>query len=243
MGISVEWEHYLFVVMLIMVIGVFVLINSQATPGFSKVYFDNATVPAYLTPNTTYNVIFIIESHEKSPKGYFFKVYLDDTVIKEGGILLDPGRAAQIPFEFSFNNVTYKKIVMWEQTTTYNLSGIYNITGNCMSVGIPTVNGSCTLCLIRYLSPSYAGPSNLSFLMDTSENVTITKIAENKSNTSTIVKEYQLTLLKLGEDRYRVIVRESKIMYLPKSVTIRVVVETADGKVYQIFKRFPLVEG
>ncbi|ACJ17315.1 hypothetical protein TON_1825 [Thermococcus onnurineus NA1] len=239
-----KWEHYLLAIMVILVIGSIVLINSQRAPGFSKVYFDSTTVPAYLTPNTTYSIVFIIESHEKGPEEYSFKVYLNDMVIKDGNISLNPGSMAQVSFEFFIENVTYRRVVLWEQTTTYNLSGIYDITGNYMRWGgILIVNDSYGSRLLEHLPPSYAGPSNLSFLMNTSKNVTVTKIVENRSNTSTVVKEYRLMLLKLGEDRYRVIVKESKIMYLPESLTIRVVVETSNGKVYQIFKRLPLAEG
>jgi len=237
-------EYYLFAVIVILTIGIIVLIDLQTSPGFSEVYFDNSTVPAYLTPNTTYNVVFIIESHENDPEEYFFKIYLDNVAIKGGKVLLKPKSMVQIPFEFSVNNVAYKEVMLWKQTTTYNLSGIYDIIGSCMGdKDILAINVSCTSETLKCLPPLYAGPSNLSFLMNTSKNTTLVKIVEDKSNTSRVVSEYKLTLIKTGRDKYRAIVRESKIMYLPKPITIKIIVETSDGKVYQIFRRLPIMEG
>jgi hypothetical protein len=201
-------------------------------------------MPAYLVPNTTYNIVFIIESHEKSSTDYLFKVYLNDTVIKRGKVSLNPGKIAQVPVEFSVGNVTYKKVLIWEKTTVYNMSGVYDIAGKEINTeNTPTINGSCPFGSAGYLPPAYPGPSNLSLLMNTSKNVTIVKTIENRENTGRSVEYYRLTLLKLGEDRYKLILKESKVKYIPEAITIRVVVETSNGKAYQVFKSWPVMEG
>jgi len=228
-------DYYLFAVLVIILTGLIVVVNSQVAPGFSKVYFDNATVPDYIVPNVTYTITFIIESHERSTENYRYTVYLNDTVINDGNVSLAPNKVAQPSFTFSVQDATYKRVVLWEKNTTYELSGVWAILGKPLD---NVTNVSFTSPGHRL--PAYSGPADLSFLFNTTRNVTLVRTITEKDASGVKVTEYRLKITPLGDEKYRVTVCESRFTYLPNSVVIKVIVETSSGKSYQILRRIPL---
>jgi len=234
----VRRDHYLLAILAVLLMGLIVVVNSQTAPGFSKVYFDNATVPDYIVPNVTYTITFIIESHERSTESYRYTVYLNDTVIDYGNVSLAPGRAAQLSFNFSVGDAAYRRLVLWERNVTYNLSGVWAILGEPLD-NVTNVSTASP----GHRVPVYSGPANLSFLLNTTRNVTIVRTIEEKGASGARVTEYRLVITPLGDERYRVTVWESQFTYVPDSVVIKVVVEAASGRSYQILRRVPLGEG
>ncbi|RLF83709.1 hypothetical protein DRN44_00135 [Thermococci archaeon] len=228
-------DYYLFAVLVIILTGLIVVVNSQVAPGFSKVYFDNATVPDYIVPNVTYTITFIIESHERSTENYRYTVYLNDTVINDGNVSLAPNKVAQLSFTFSVQDATYRRVVLWERNTTYDLSGVWAILGEPLD---NVTNVSVTSPGHRL--PAYSGPTNLSFLLNTTRNVTLVRTITEKGDSGVKVTEYRLKITALGDEKYKVTVHESQFTYVPNSVVIRIVVETSSDRSYQILRRIPL---
>ncbi|ASJ08348.1 hypothetical protein A3L11_03515 [Thermococcus siculi] len=232
----VRRETYLLTIIVILLLGTAVVITHRSSGGFSVVYFDNSTLPAHLSPGNVSTIVFVIESHENGEVGYSFEVSLDGRIIKNGSVSLSPGESVQVPVEVSVTNVTYEKVPLWNMTSVYNVSGALNITGNCVAVNS---SGRSWVCL----PASYKGPSDLNFLLNTNGNVSVVEFSTNNSATGKVTTRFELDILKMGEERYLVTVRETRIMYAPKNVLLEVTVESSRGKVYHLTRSFPVVGG
>ena len=231
----VKRDYYLFAILAVLLMGLVVVMNIQSTPGFSKVYFDNATVPEYVIPDTTYTVVFIIESHERSRESYSYTVYFNGTLISRGRLFLSPGDVVQIPFNFSVNDTAYRKVVLWEKNITYYLNGIWAIMGKPIN-NVTAVN----ITSPGYRLPSYVGSANLSFLLNTTRNITIKRTVILKNPSGITTREYTLRVVPLGDEMYRISEHEVEFVYMPDSVLIKVIVETSGGRTYQIFRSIPM---
>jgi len=239
----VRWEYYAVAILAILFMGLIVLVTMNSSQGFSKVYFDNVTIPEYIVPNTSYDVVFIIESHEHKVTEYNYQVYLNGTLLLEGNVSLNPGQVVQVPVRFVVDNLSNHTTVVWERTTFYELDGVTGVVGRiCDSVNISNSNDS--IGVPRGDSPpAYVGPSNLSFLLNVSKNFTITKTVTYHNAGESIVLKYHMVFINVGGGVYKVIVTEKKIVTTPASLMLRVVVESSAGKTYQIFRVLPGREG
>ena len=231
-----RWEAYLLATVVILILGSVVLITHQSSPGFSVVYFDNSTVPDYLSPGNNTTIIFIIESHENAETTYSFTVSLNGTQVEKGSLSLAPEERGQVPVKISVENITYEKVVLWNKTTVYNVTGALNITGGCVAL-----NSTTQLC--EYLPAAYKGPSDLNFILNTQGNVSVTEVSTNSTNTGRISTRYALKILRMGDEVYRVIVQKTRIMYSPRNVFLEITVRSSTGKVYQLSRSFPVVSG
>ncbi len=231
-----RWEAYLLATVVILILGSVVLITHQSSPGFSVVYFDNSTVPDYLSLGNSTTIIFIIESHENAETTYSFAVSLNGNQVEKGSLSLAPGERGQVPVKISVENVTYEKVILWNRTTVYNVTGALNITGSCVIVNSTTHTWVC-LPVIYKLS------SGLNTVLNPQGNVSVTEVFTNSTDTGRISTRYALKILRMGDEVYRVIVQKTRIMYSPRSVFLEITVRSSTGKVYQLSRSFPVVSG
>ena len=225
---------YLLGIVVLLILGVAVVVTHQENRGFSVVYFDNLTVPNYLSPGNNTTVIFVIESHEDTAVTYSFEVSLDGIQVENGSVSLTPGESVQVPVNISIANVTYMKVVLWNKTTSYNISGALNVTGGCIAVNS---TGSWTC-----LPAAYKGPSDLNFMVGAGKNFSVVEVSTNSTNTGKVSIERELKVFRVGED-YRIVLRESKVVYMPKDVVLEVTVRASNGKVYRLSRSFPVAGG
>lgn len=228
-------EYYLAAIILILILGAVVLVSHSSSSGFSVVYFENSTVPAQLVPGNTSTIVFVVESHEKDKTTYSFEVTLDGNVIDTGNFTLMPGSKAQIPIKVVVNNVTYERVVLWNSTTVYNVSGVSNITGNCF-----VVNSTDTaICL----PPMFLGPSGLNFHINTTGNASLERVFTNLTASGRLKTVYRLNVIRIRYGFYKITLKESKLMYVPRNVLLGVTVKSSNGKVYILHRSFSVEEG
>jgi hypothetical protein len=200
------------------------------------VYFDNTTLPATVCPSKNYTLVFIIDSHEKMPLDYTYFVYLNNKLTEKGTVRVYPMERKYVSVTFSVSNITYTKVVLENRTSKYTAIGLESISGNC------TVNNRTIVCL----PPTYAGPIQLSLVMNSSEDTI--NIIQNSSavdpNSGTIeVLNRDLSIVRIDRGQYRITYKEIKMQYVPRDVVIRIVVNSSNGKSYHIFGTFPVAEG
>ncbi|ADT85101.1 hypothetical protein [Thermococcus barophilus] len=229
-------KYYLIALIIVLSLSIVVLINIQnPSEGFSKVYFENLTVPEYIIPNKTYTMMFVIESHELYPVNYSFEVYVNDELIKQGKVAVNPGQRNEIPFEFSISKVSYEKVVLTHEQNIYFVNGLSLIVGNILRFQNLMSNMSADelLYLINHTPVMYDGSNNLTFILDVSRNISITQTRIIK-NSAKIKEVYQFNMSKVGDESYKVVTSFLKTKYIPEPVIMKVVVKSSTGKVYQL---------
>jgi len=227
-------KYYLLALIVVLSLSIFILINIQKpSEGFSKVYFENLTVPEYVVPNKTYTMMFVIESHELYPVNYSFEVYVNDELIKRGKVTISPGQRNEIPFNVSISKVKYEEIVLNQERNIYFVNGSSLIVGNLLRFQnlLSNVSADELLYLINHTPIMYYGPGNLTFILDISKNVSITqtRIINNE-----IKEVYQFDMNKVSDGIYRVVTSSLKMKYIPEPVVVRIIVRSNTGKIYQI---------
>lgn len=231
-------EKYYFIALIALLsLSIVVLINTQKpSEGFSKVYFENLTIPEYITPNKTCTMLFVIESHELAPVNYSFEVYVNDELVKEGEVTISPGQRNEIPFEFSISNVSYEKVVLTQEQSVYFVNGSSLIVGNLLKFQnlVSNVSVDELLYLINHTPVMYDGPNNLMFLLNTSKNISITQTRFIKKDITEIKEVHQFNMSKVEDESYRVVTSSSQIKYIPKPVIVRIMVKSDTGKIYQL---------
>ena len=228
-------EYYIAAIALILILGAVVLVTHSSSPGFSVVYFENSTVPAQLVPGNTSTIVFVVESHEKDKTAYSFEVTLDGNVIDTGNLTLMPGGKAQIPIKVVVNNVTYERVVLWNSTAVYNVSGVSNITGDCFVVN-STNNVTC-------LPAIFPGPYGLNFHINTNGNASMERVFTNLTASGRVETVYQLNVIRIRYGFYKVTLKELKLMYVPRNVLLGVTVKSSNGRVYILHRSFSVGEG
>ena len=231
-----RWKSYLLAITLILILGAVVLVTQRSAGGFSVVYFDNSTIPDHLVPGNTSTIVFVIESHERDETTYSFEVSIDGTVVDSGNLTIIPGGKVQIPVEVSVGSVTYERVVLTNKTSVYTVTGAINVTGGCIAINSTKQSWIC-------LPATYKGPSNLNFVLNTSGNVTVTQISTETKASGDLSTRYVLSIARVGDDEYKITVREARVMYVPKNVLLEVTVESSRGKVYRLSKSLPVVGG
>ena len=111
---------YSMTLLVMLLLGVGIIISVTKEPhslGYTKVYFENNVFPE-IEVNRTYEFAFFIESHEKTTMKYVYVVYLDNTSIRTGEIVLDPNDLRRISFNISIKNVTYSTRILKNEINT-----------------------------------------------------------------------------------------------------------------------------
>jgi len=220
-----EKNYYTIMLIVVLALSVVVLLNVQRTSkGFSEVYFENLTVPDYIVPNETYTLVFVIESHEVAPTKYNFEVYVEDKLIKQGEITLEPEKQIEVPFEVKISEVRYKKMTLSRQSTTYYIDASVLLAGNQLNFQNLPVNFSDSFLYF------YTDKNNLTFILNASKNLSITSTNVVDHEEETI----QFSLRKIDENEYKLTMSYSRIKYISEPVNIRILVKSSKGKVYQL---------
>ena len=225
--------YYLGTLLAMSVLIVVVLSTSLSSEGYSLVYFENATIPSHVTVNTTYILVFDVLSHERHTEVYTYEVFLNGKEIEKGRFTLEPGGRTQVPIKFSVSKPEYSKVVTENISTVNTLSGVYNVSGDCL------VANSTTFCL-----PPMYKVSNFNFVMNCSSFPwIITSVVKTRSGAMLKVQEYKLRVTRINGSTYQVITQRIAYQVVPEPVTLVVVVNSSTGKTYRLEKSFQVVSG
>ena len=222
---------YVLVLSSVIILGMVLIAYPKTSPGYSLVYFDNLTTPEYIIPNQTYEVSFIIESHEKERTKYEFEVFMDTKTIKSGEVILNPQEKRSISFNFSVLGIKYDKMILETRTEKYLINGSigldpYFYPNNTPELGILFLDNNLTLNLTF---PITGTPLHVSYVKDiTQENETLTEIVE-----------YNLTKI---NDTYILTRKYSRVKYVAEPVNIKVIVKSKNME-YPLFLTIPIKEG
>ncbi|AFL95058.1 hypothetical protein CL1_0853 [Thermococcus cleftensis] len=229
-----RWEYYFLAIMLIIGIGIVLTVSHQTSSGFSIVYFDNGTIPAVVEPLKNYTVIFIIESHEGVPVNYTYGVYLDGRLISNGTVHLKPKSSEYVPVSFSVGSPAYDRILVEKRNAVYNVTDLANISGRC------EIDNGSAVCL----PPMYSGPAGLQLILNTSDDgvVVSQEVKTEKSGIITVTR-YYLNITKIDLRMYRIEYDMMKFQYVPRSITVEVLVNSSVGKSYRISTTIPVSGG
>ena len=215
----------------VIILGMLLIVHPKTSPGYSLVYFDNLTTPEYIIPNQTYEMSFIIESHEKERTKYEFEVFMDTKTIKSGKVILNPQEKRSISFNFSVLGIKYDKIILETRTEKYLINGsivlgTYSRLNNASELGILFLDNALKLNLTF---PITGTPLHVSYIRDIpQENETLTEIVE-----------YNLTKV---NDTYILTRKYSKVKYVAEPVKVKVIVKSRNME-YPLFLMIPIKEG
>ena len=222
---------YVLVLGSVIILGMLLIVHPKTSPGYSLVYFDNLTTPEYIIPNQTYEMSFIIESHEKERTKYEFEVFMDSKTIKSGEVILNPQEKRSISFNFSVLGIKYDKMMLEAKTEKYLINGsivlgTYSRLNNASELSILFLDDALKLNLTF---PITGTPLHVSYIRDIpQENETLTEIIE-----------YNLTKI---DDTYILTRKYSKVKYVAEPVKVKVIVKSKNME-YPLFLTIPIKEG
>ncbi|WP_240923412.1 hypothetical protein [Thermococcus sp. 18S1] len=212
-----------------------VTLNQPHSQGYTKVYFESDVFPR-VEPNRTYDLAFLIESHEEDVSTYVYTVYLDNSSIETGKVTLNPGDLQRIQFSFSIDEVNYSKRVLLNETRTLKVNGSSDVVGAPRAYGIDLTKFNLTgEDLIHVLEnfPLMYVANGTSIIVNTTEGTSISDVSRRKDGDRLIETRREFNLTREGEG-YIISLRTLKLEYVPRPVEIRVVVVSSSGEKYSL---------
>lgn len=222
---------YVLVLASVIALGALLIVYPKTSSGYSLVYFENLTTPEYIIPNQTYEMSFIIESHERERTKYEFEILINNHKIKSGEVILEPQEKQSISFNFSVSEIEYEKITLETRTEKYLINGsiilgTHSILNNASELNMLFLDNSLTLNLTF---PITGTPLHVSYIRDIpQENEMLKEILE-----------YNLTKM---DDAYILTRKYSKVKYVAEPVKVRVIVKSK-SKEYPLLFIIPIKEG
>ncbi|USS41095.1 hypothetical protein NF865_02440 [Thermococcus aggregans] len=222
---------YVLVLASVIALGTLLIVYPKTSPGYSLAYFDNLTTPNYIIPNQTYEMSFVIESHERERTKYEFEVFINNHKIKSGEVVLEPQEKHSISFNFSVSEVEYEKITLETRTEKYLINGsiilgTHSSLNNASELGILLLDNNLTLNLAF---PITGTPLHVSHVRNISEgNETLAEIIE-----------YDLTEI---NETYILTRKYSKVKYVAEPVKVKVIVKSQNEE-YPLLLTIPIKEG
>ncbi|CAD5243312.1 carbohydrate binding domain-containing protein [Thermococcus camini] len=212
-----------------------VTLNQPHSQGYTKVYFESDIFPR-VEPNRTYELAFLIESHEEDVSTYVYAVYLDNSSIETGKVTLNPGDLHRIQFSFSIDKVDYSKRVLLNETRTLKVNGSSDVVGAPRAYGIDLAKFNLTgEDLIHVLEnfPLMYVTNETSIIVNTTNGTSISDVSMRKDGDRLIETRREFNLTRSG-DGYVLSLRTLKVEYVPRPVEIRVVVVSSSGEKYSL---------
>lgn len=231
-----------------MILGAVVVVsvfNQPHSHGYTKVYFENDVFPV-LSPNKTYEIAFIIESHEKRQMKYIYTIYLDNSSVKSGEIVLNPSDVKRISVNVSLEKIPYSKQILKESYTNMTVENPAALVKVPWAYGVDLSkqrnwSGEELLYVIKNFPLFYIGEEGVSVIVNTTSGTNVTDISIERSGNGFIktIREFNVTPVQNG---YVVSIRTVKIKYYPRPVELKVIVISDSGKRYTL-KTMLSVEG
>ncbi|CAD55685.1 hypothetical protein [Pyrococcus abyssi] len=226
------------VLFLTVMLGTYVVVSvlhQSHSQGYTKVYFESNVFPE-IVPNKTYEMAFLIESHEKRQVKYVYTVYLDNFSIMSGEVFLNPNDIKRIAFNFSVSNVSYSTHLLNEKKSTILVDNPAALVRAPWTYGVDLSkqrnwSGEDLLYVIRNFPLVYISQEEgLAVIINTTSGTNITEISlERNGDIIKTIQEFNVTPVQNG---YLVSLRIAKVKYVPRPVEIRVVVISDLGRKY-----------